>query len=133
MRDCFPPLLTTEPLKAPPEASAHSAGQKRDQEQHQRNKKHDFCNPNRRSGYTAETEHSRNERDNQQRNDETQHLHAPLNYLSSRQLATRPAVPTMKPIHGLLFLRHNPQLHAARYCLMPKSMPLLEPVRVPND
>jgi hypothetical protein len=125
--------LTAECLQTSPEASTHPAGQKRDQEQHQRNKKYYFRNTNRRPGNTAKTEHGGNERDNQQRNDETQHMRAPLNYVSSRQLATRPAVPTMKPIHRLPVLRHDPQLHAARYCLMPKSIPLLEPVRVPND
>src|SRR6266581_5397469 len=57
----------------PAEASAGESEYQRDQEQNQRDEKHDLRHPDRRPGDPAEAQHGRDQRDDQQRDNQAQH------------------------------------------------------------
>src|ERR1700682_4597809 len=57
----------------PAEASAREPEYQRDQEQNQRDEEHDLRHPDRGPGDAAETQHGRDQRDDQQRDNQAQH------------------------------------------------------------
>jgi hypothetical protein len=78
--------LITQGLQ-PSSETTHSARHERDQEQHQRDEKHDFSDAYGGAGNAAKSENGGNQRYYQERNDETQHLRTPYT-VTIRQLAS---------------------------------------------